>query len=95
MAPQENASQESKKRVFNFFPKYYKVIKKPEKCMIITNTVNYLFVDMYAIWKRKFNFKLIFVSLFLEIFREDVKSSFAVEVNLEGLCFSLNEIDDF
>ena len=56
--------------------------------------------DLYTISKRKFNFKLIFVNLFLEMLREVVKSGFAivifaVEVNLEGLCFSHDEIDDF
>ena len=41
-------------------------------------SMNYLFGDLYVISKRKFNFKLIFVSLFLEMFREVVKSGFAI-----------------
>ena len=62
--------------------------------------MNYLFEDLYVISKRKFNFKLIFVSLFLEMFREVVKSGlaifiFAVKVNLQGLFFSHDEIDNF
>ena len=67
-----------------------------KKCVKITNKVNLL----YAICQRKFNIKLIFVSLFLEMFREVVKSGFAififaVKINLEGLCLSHDEIDDF
>ena len=82
---------------------------KLQKCNFFRNrkkyvknifTVHYLFEDLYTISKGKFNFKLIFVSLFLEMFRVVVKSGkakiiFAVEVNLEGLCFSHDEIDDF
>ena len=63
-------------------------------------TVHYLFGDLYTISIGKFNFKLIFVSLFLEMFRVVVKSGFAnfifaVDVNLKDLCLSHDDIDDF